>query len=159
MHHLLRDGHQPPVLDGILDLIVKGNGVINLPQRLLIGAIRGRRDAQDAQVRVGLVPIQHTAVTGARAVVSLIHHHNAEQARVEPVHPPPAVAARGLRLDGGYHHPGPAEHAGHFSPCLSHLHIHAPAGHGMDTVTRLKDQLLTVGQDQGPAREGAPDDL
>ncbi len=111
VHHLLLDRHQPAVVNRVQHLIVERHRLEHLPERLLVGAVRRRRHAQDLQRRVGAVVVNHPPVARRRRMVRLVNDQQAELRRVELRHSPAAVPARALRLDGRDDHPRRAEQA------------------------------------------------
>ena len=88
------------LINDILDLSKIEAGKLDLPQRLLVGAVRRGRHPQHLQGRVLAVIVQAAAIGLGRAVVALIHDQQAEHGGVEPGHAAGAVSAGGLGLDG-----------------------------------------------------------
>ena len=158
MNHLLLDRHQPPVIDRVQHVVVERDRLKHLPERLLIGAVRRGGDTEDLQRRVGPVVINHPPVALRRRVMRLVDDQQAEPLRVKLPHPPAAISAGTLRLDGGDHDAGRVEQAA-FGAVFAHLHVGLQPRHALNFIARLEDQFLPMRQHQRPPRKHPPDDI
>ena len=158
MHHLLLDRHEPAIVNRVQHFVVERDRLKHLPKRLLIGAVRRRRHAENLQRRIRAVVINHAPVTRRRCMVRLVNDEHTEALRVELGHAPAAVAAGALRLDRRDHHARLPEQTA-FGAVFAHLHIGAQAGDALDFVARLEDQFLAMCHHQCALGKHPTDDI
>ncbi len=144
-HKPLVNRHEPARVNGIENLVIHGDGFAHLPERLFVGAVGRGGDVKEFDVRVLAVVIHHPAVAGGRAVVALVHDHDAELLGQEFRHTPESVAAGRLGLYRRYDDLRPSEHAVvQVSAQLAHLNGDVPSGDLLDFGLRLEDQLFPM---------------
>ena len=139
---LLRlDGAKPPIVHGLHDLVLVGDGLEHHAERGLVGAVGRGGEPDDPQLGVLREVADDPAIGVGRRMVRLVDDEEVELVRHELLHAVEAshACAQGLHAchdDRGLVHPA--------GLVLGHLDVRRLPGDGADLVRRLLHQFLTV---------------